>query len=134
MNREVNMSYLNLDTVKPSKPIKRGDVYVFPVTTVDQIIVDENTDARLPSIIKTTATISSSGWISQSNGTYTQTVTIQGVSGGSDIIVSPTVDYIEAYINAGCEPITQGTNTITFSCTSPPSINISIELIIYNFT
>ena len=34
------MSYLGLETVKPTKPMKRGDLYSFPVTTVDQIITD----------------------------------------------------------------------------------------------
>lgn len=42
------MSYLGLETVKPTKPMKRGDLYSFPVTTVDQIITDEDTNERLP--------------------------------------------------------------------------------------
>ena len=42
------MSYLGLVTVKPTKPMKRGDLYSFPVTTVDQIITDEDTNERLP--------------------------------------------------------------------------------------
>ena len=35
--------YLGMETVKPSKPIKRGDLYVFAKTTADQVIVDEST-------------------------------------------------------------------------------------------
>lgn len=42
------MSYLGLETVKPTKPMKRGDLYSFPITTIDQIITDEATDERLP--------------------------------------------------------------------------------------
>ena len=41
------MSYMNLDIAKPKNPIKRKDVYVFPVTSADQIIVDEDANKRL---------------------------------------------------------------------------------------
>ena len=44
-------NYLGMETVKPSKPIKRGDLYVFPKTTASQVIVDENTDERLDGTI-----------------------------------------------------------------------------------
>lgn len=42
------MSYLGLETVKPTKPMKRGDLYSFPITTIDQIVTDEETNERLP--------------------------------------------------------------------------------------
>lgn len=42
------MSYLGLETVKPTKPMKRGDLYSFPITTIDQIVTDEKTNERLP--------------------------------------------------------------------------------------
>lgn len=42
------MSYLGLETVKPIKPMKRGDLYSFPITTIDQIVTDEKTNERLP--------------------------------------------------------------------------------------
>ena len=38
---------MNLDIAKPKNPIKRKDVYVFPVTSADQIIVDEDANKRL---------------------------------------------------------------------------------------
>lgn len=41
------MSYLGLDVVKPAKPVKRKDTYVFPVTSADQVIVDEDSNERL---------------------------------------------------------------------------------------
>lgn len=41
------MSYLGLETVKPIKPMKRGDLYLFPITTIDQIVTDEETNERL---------------------------------------------------------------------------------------
>lgn len=44
------MSYLGLDVAKPVKPVKRKDVYVFPVTAADQIIVDEENNERLKTL------------------------------------------------------------------------------------
>ena len=44
-------NYLGMETVKPSKPIKRGDLYVFPKTTASQVIVNEDTDDRLDKTI-----------------------------------------------------------------------------------
>ena len=41
------MSYFGLDVAKPVKPVKRKDVYVFPVTAADQIVVDEENNERL---------------------------------------------------------------------------------------
>ena len=42
------MAYNGLETAKPTKPIQRGDLFIFPKTTADQIITDEDTDERLP--------------------------------------------------------------------------------------
>lgn len=44
------MSYLGLDVAKPVKPVKRKDVYVFPVTAASQIIVDEENNERLKTL------------------------------------------------------------------------------------
>ena len=44
------MSYLGLDVAKPAKPVKRKDVYVFPVTSCDQIIVNEENNERLKTL------------------------------------------------------------------------------------
>lgn len=41
------MSYLGLETIKPTKPIKRGDLFVFPKTTADQVLMDEDTEKTL---------------------------------------------------------------------------------------
>lgn len=41
------MAYLGLETQKPAKPLKQKTKYVFPKTTSDQVIVDEDTDKRL---------------------------------------------------------------------------------------
>lgn len=45
------MSYLGLHTVKPAKPIKRKDTYIFPKTVASQIITDEEKDTRLPATL-----------------------------------------------------------------------------------
>lgn len=83
--------------------------------------------------IKSTGTFDGLGWSRQDDGTYTQTVSVSGVTATNDILVSPTNDYKETYNNMACEAISQGDNSITFKCTDPEDVNIVIGVIIFNF-
>ena len=83
-------------------------------------------------IKKSTGTFDGLGWSRQSDGTYTQTVTVQGVTADNDIMISPTAQYKDDYVNMGCEAIGQAANSITFRATSPEDVNMVISVIIFN--
>lgn len=103
--------------------------------------IDDNTETKLVAdvielqnrVVKSSGTISSSGWTIQEDGTYNQTVTVEGVTATNDVAVNPSVVYMDRYIKMGCEPISQGVNTITFKCTNPDDTDMIIDVIIYNF-
>ncbi len=103
--------------------------------------LDENVEAKLAAdmlTVKATApikaigTFDGLGWISQDDGTYTQVVTVEGVTADNDILVAPTDTYKDAYIDAGCEAIAQGENTVTFSADNPADIDMQVKVIIFN--
>lgn len=102
--------------------------------------LDEDVEAKLAADmleLKNTASFKSSGifdglgWISHDNGTYTQTVAINGVTANNDIFVSPADDYKEDYIKMCCEATSQGEGTVTFTCTAPDDINMVVNVIIF---
>lgn len=102
--------------------------------------MDENIEAKLVNdvtklknnVLKTTGVITGSGWTDQGDGTYRQSIRVNGVTDYSDIIVSPTEDSKEAYKAMGCEAIDKGLHSITFECTVPQAVNVSVEILIFN--
>lgn len=102
--------------------------------------LDENVEAKLTADItnlkntmpfKSIGTFDGLGWNSHDDGTYTQTITVEGVTSDNDIFVSPTDEYKEAYINMNCEATSQAENSITFTCTDPVDVNIQVAVIIF---
>lgn len=99
--------------------------------------MDENIEAKLANdvlelkgrVLKTTLMLEADSW-TNNNGVYTQTVTVNGVSAESDIMVSP-IDKDE-YITMNCEAVATGYHSITFECTNPANIDVEVEVIIYN--
>lgn len=106
-----------------------------------QNLIDENVQTRLVAdvetlkgrALKSTGTFDDLAWNSQSDGTYTQTITVNGVTADNDISVSPTDEFKDTYIAMGCTAIAQDENSITFSCTDPQDVAIEVEVIIFNF-
>lgn len=102
--------------------------------------LNENTEAQLLTdvqalkgrCIKSTGTFDGLGWNSQSDGSYTQTITVEGVTATNDVLVAPAANYKDTYEAMGCECISQRANTLTFSCTDPQDINVQVEVIIFN--
>lgn len=82
--------------------------------------------------IKSTGTFEGLGWVSHTDGSYTQTIEVQGVTATNDIMVFPAAEYKDAYIAMGCEAIAQAENSITFKCWEPIDDSVRIEVIIYN--
>lgn len=76
----------------------------------------------------TAITLAASGW---SNGTIT--VPVDGVTSDSTktaIITTAAADSVDAYLDSGIKCSGQGDGTLTFSCTSTPSANLTVNVII----
>ena len=70
-------------------------------------------------------TLSSSGWSSNSI-----TVTATGVTASNTVIVSPAPASMGVWSNCGVYCSAQSTNSLTFTCGSTPSSNITVNVII----
>lgn len=103
--------------------------------------LDENVEAKLTedmlelkatAPVKATGTISPDKWESQTDGTYTQVVTITGVTANNDILVAPVIEHKDAYVAMDCEAVAQGENSVTFLCDEPSETEIDVKVIIFN--
>ena len=65
---------------------------------------------------------------SWSNSTATLTVT--GVTTSNTVVVAPAPASISAWVDFGIKCTAQGTNTLTFTCTTTPSSAISVNVVI----
>lgn len=103
--------------------------------------LDENVETKLIAdiqklqgrAVKTTGVFDGLGWNRQTDGTYTQTITVNGVTADNDIIVSPSAEHKTDYISMECEAISQGENSITFRCNKPLDKSIVVDVIIFTF-
>lgn len=73
----------------------------------------------------TTATLSSASWTS-----HTQTVSVTWVTATNTVIVSPDPSSFAAYTSAVIYCSAQASWTLTFSCTTDPTSNITVNIII----
>ena len=72
-----------------------------------------------------TVTLTSSGWSSNS-----QTVSVSGMASTLDIVVSPAPASQEAWGKAGVYCSAQGAGTLTFTCKSAPTTNLTANILI----
>ena len=59
-----------------------------------------------------------------------QTVSVTGVTASNNVIVSPAPASIDAYVAAGIKCTAQGTNSLTFTCTTTPTVAISVNVLV----
>lgn len=78
-------------------------------------------------ILQKTVTISASEW---ANNTVTKTVT--DVTSTSLLIVAPDVASISAYTTADIKATAQGTDSVTFTCATTPTGDITINIAVAN--
>lgn len=98
--------------------------------------IDDNMETKLANdilslqnrVIKSSGTFNGLGWDSQGDGTYTQTVEVEGVTPLSQVFIYPNDK--AAYVAQGVEAINHGIGTITFSCDDPDDINMTVDVII----
>lgn len=83
-------------------------------------------DSKAPTSV--TVTLTSSGWSSN-----TQTVTVSGVSASETaqlITPTPAIASQSAYYEAGIMCTNQGTNSLTFTCQTVPTSNLTVYVVI----
>ena len=73
----------------------------------------------------TTATLSTGSWSNK-----TQAVTVTGVTATNTVFVTPAPASLSAYGNAGVYCSAQAANSLTFTCETVPSANLTVNIII----
>ena len=72
-----------------------------------------------------TATLAANAWSSNS-----QTVNVTGVTASNNVIVAPAPASQSDYIAAGIICSAQGAGTLTFTCQTTPSSNLTVNVLI----
>lgn len=128
--------------IKPKSPLKenKGDNYFYPITTIDQLIVDGNSRLSEYSIVQNETyrnILLSSNWV-LNNNKYIQQVSIDGLTEQYHIDVKPayTGDLdVDLQIEDSAKCINyakQDNNRITFYCLkNKPIVDIPIEMGVY---
>lgn len=101
------------------------EVYSEP-TTANGVANKAYVDSKSPTSV--TVTLTASGWSSN-----TQTVTVSGVSATETaqlITPTPAIASQSAYYEAGIMCTNQGTNSLTFTCQTVPTSNLTVYVVI----
>ena len=61
---------------------------------------------------------------------FTQTITVQGVTAASNIIVAPAPASLDAYGAAQVRCTAQAANSLTFACSKVPESNLTVNILI----
>ena len=69
-------------------------------------------------------------WKKENDGTYSQTIIVNGVTTESDLMIAPENE--DSYYKANCRPVEQGLHSVTFKCDTPPSADIAVTIIVFN--
>lgn len=81
----------------------------------------------IPTITKTTATLSASSWNSTSK---TQSVTVSGVTSSNTVIVTPAPSDIATWAAGGVRCTAQASNSLTFTADTNPTAAITVNVVI----
>lgn len=128
-----------LDYLKPQSPLRNNNDYFYPLTTSDQIIVEDKrlSDYSIITDNEINMILSKDNWV-EVNGQYEQFIIIKNLTEGYNVRVK--LDYSGEYekdllINENAAHIKyakQDNNRVTFYCLeSKPEIDIPIELEVY---
>lgn len=74
----------------------------------------------------TTPTLVAADW-----STNTQTITVLGVTSSNVVFVSPAPASVSDYTNAGIICTAQGTDSLSFSCVTTPTNDITLNVVIF---
>lgn len=122
---------------KPQSPIEKGEHYIYPLTTYDQIIMPDGSrwNGEITDTVKVTfsATLAAADW--SETAPYSQTITVEGITEDDKPYVfvdlsaatENTVDSIEANW-AKVKYALTSENAITFYCIKEaPAVDIPVE-------
>lgn len=88
-------------------------------------------DATMPTKgakpVERTATLTAAGW---DGATKTQSVTVQGVTAQSILIVSASGNSFPVYSRYGVRASAQAANTMTFACEVVPAEDLTVNVVI----
>lgn len=87
------------------------------------VLLDNKQDKPITKLISLPAT----SW-----NNMTQTINVQNVTATSIIIITPTPQSYVNYSNAGVHCSAQANQTLTFTCTKTPTVELSANLLILN--
>lgn len=92
--------------------------------------LDENTKTMLVAALPTslTATLTADGW-TESGDTYTQSVSVTGMNTTKSVVISPNSATVSEYSSAGIKATDQEANSITFTATTLPTTDISVDIL-----
>lgn len=86
------------------------------------------TDYASPAFIRT-ATLTVAGWTGEA-APFTQTITVEGMTAASNIIVAPAPASLDAYGAAQVRCTAQAANSLTFACSKVPESNLTVNILI----
>lgn len=103
---------------------KWGNVYTTKINNGADIDVPTTGGTMAVIGVNTTVTLTTAGW---SGGS--QTVTVTGMTATGIALVSPDPTDQSAYTSAGIICTAQAANSLTFTCTSTPSADIDVNVV-----
>ena len=120
----LNTIQLNASTINATN----SDANTFKVGNANGNFEIMSADGTIPTArltkVNTTVTLTSAGW---SGGS--QTVSVSGVTSTSVVFVAPDPSDTADYVSAGILCSAQGTNSLTFTATTTPSVDIDVVVV-----
>ena len=125
-----NLSSTTAPSFDGTANITPGVTGILPITnggTGGTTAADARIKLGAVNMVTKTVTLSTYNWSSN-----TQTVNVTGVTSSNTILVGYSPESYEAYSDAAIRCVGQDNNTLTFSCESKPSVNVSVNVVILN--
>ena len=127
------VSGTNIKTVNSTSLLGSGNIAVQPtlesgtnIKTINSTSLLGSGNISLPTITTTSVTITVANW----NATTTCTKSVTGVTASNSVIVSPAPASMTAYISSGVYCSAQASGTLTFTASSTPTANITVNVMI----
>lgn len=138
---------------KPQTPLVKGDDFIYPLTTYDQVIMSDGSRFNIIDDLESTSTTKALsanqgralknvidgkaeidiGSLTLSVGNWSnmsQSVSASGVTMSNTVIVVPSPENYTTYHECGIYCSAQGTNTLTFTTTEQPTADLSVQFMI----
>ena len=84
-------------------------------------------EAEIPAITALTLTLVVANWSSDA-----QTLTATGVTASSNVVISPAPASMDDYVSAGIKCTAQSANSLTFTCDTVPTNDISVNVLSFS--